>query len=250
MTAWYVSGKWQYTDDGFNGSIMTYFVNDFLLLPLPPPTGTARGDLQTSSMQWQGSTTDCGMYQFFMEQSGLPVPPKEVLCVSRDTFDLVLRQTLGFSVQYREFAPFEGRSIPRSIVASEGTVVRCRVQVQQVDQQTLDEAALTPPTETSLAQPGPNWISTSNGEGVVTRRITPMYPAKVQPSRAAGYVRLLVLISRNGDVMDAEPLLSPAPELTQAGIEAVKQWAYAPVIRHGEPVERIAEVNLKFAPKQ
>jgi hypothetical protein len=209
MTAWYVDGKWRYSDDGFDGSIMTYFVNDFLLNPLPPPTGTAHRDMETKVMQLRGKPLDCGMFQFFLGPIGLPPLPKEVLCVTRDSSDLALRQTQYFSIQYQQFEPILGRSIPRYIVASQGSVVRCRIRVQQVDQQGLDDVALTPPPDASLASPGANWLSLTTKENTPLHRVTPVWPPGVKD--IAGPVALHVLISRTGTIKDIELVYTPSP---------------------------------------
>ena len=134
MTTYYVDGKPKYTDDGFDGTIMTYFVDEFLLTPIPPPAGTAHRDLEIRSRQLRDVVMDCGMYQFFVRADRSPDGPKEVYCISRDTHDLVLRQTQNFSIIYRDLAPFLSKSIPRTITASAGTVVRCRIHVKQPDQ--------------------------------------------------------------------------------------------------------------------
>jgi TonB family protein len=247
MTAWYVDGKPVYTDDGFDGSIMSYLVDDFLLNPIPPPTGTARNDMQTKVMQMQGTTMDCGMFQFFVVPAGLPPSPKETYCVSRDTNDLVLRQTQYFGIRYREFAPFLGRSNPHYIVASQGTVVRCRIHVKQVDQQALDNAALKPPADASPVTPAPNWISTSAKEDTPLHKVAPSWPPGKSSTFAAGPVSLRILISRTGAVKDVELVYAPTAEFAEAAMDAVRQWTYAPILRKDKPVEAITTVFVNFA---
>jgi TonB-like protein len=245
MTAWHADEKsaWMYKDDGFDGTIMTYMVNDFLLNPLPPPMGTARKDLETKVFDFKGSTMDCGTFQFFIAPPGWPPLPKEALCVNRDTHDLVLRQTERFSIQYEQFAPFLGRSIPRYIVGTQGPVVRCRIRMESVDQTIPDDVAMTVPADASRAMPGPNWLSLAAKEAQPTHNAVPVWPSGV---KAAGPVMLLVLISRTGAVKDMEVQYTASPEFAQAGMDAVRKWRYAPVIRDGKPVETITTVNLSF----
>ncbi|MGI4831207.1 MAG: hypothetical protein ACRYFU_23915, partial [Janthinobacterium lividum] len=156
-TEYFNGGPPSYTDDGSEGSIMSYFVNDFLLFPLPPPMGTARKDLEASTRQLEDVVLDCASYQFYVNAPTYPANPKEALCVTRPAQDLVLTQTLVFSVRYQNFLPFLDRSIPRDISAYEGSVLRCRIHMQQVDQQALDDQALTPPTNASPVKPGVEW---------------------------------------------------------------------------------------------
>ncbi len=244
MTAWFVNGKWQYSDDGFDGSIMTYLANDFLITPLPSPGGMAGREMETKVMQLRDKTLDCGMYRFFVNPPGLPPTPKETLCVARDRSDLVLRQTQDFGIQYEQFSPFLGRSIPRYIVASQGAFVRCRIHIQQVDQQSLDDAALTPPADASPVTPGPDWLSLTPKENTPLHKVRPVWPAGIRD--IAGPVELRVLISRTGKIKDIEVVYAPAPEFAQAAMDAVKHWTYAPVLRMGKPVETMTTVFCGF----
>jgi hypothetical protein len=245
-TEYFNGGPPSYTDDGSEGSIMSYFANNFLLFPLPPPTGTARKDLEASTMQIEGSDLDCGMFQLYVSPPPFPSEPKEALCVSRPDLDLEFTQTLVFSVHYQSFAPFLGRSIPRDITAYEGSVVRCRIHMEQVDQQALDDEALAPPANGSLVKPGPEWRSTTPEEDSPKRLTLASGMAIPQGDHAAAYGEFLVLRSRTGAVIDVQPIYAPKPELAQTAADALKQWIFRPLVRQGEPVETISTVHLAF----
>jgi hypothetical protein len=245
MTAWYADARPVYTDDGFDGTIMSYMASDFLLTPLPPPLGIARQDMETSVTQQDGKTLDCGGYQLFVTPTGMPPAPKETYCVARGTHDLVLRETQYFSIQYDQFEPVLGRSIPRSIVATQGGVVRCRIHVEKVDEQALDDAALTPPADASPVSPAPERISLNPKERTPLKKVTPEWPAGVKAA-ATGPVSLRYVISRTGTVKDIEVGYAPSPEFAQAAVAAVKQWTYAPVLRRDKPVEVMTGIVLSF----
>jgi hypothetical protein len=245
MTAWHAGERPVYTDDGFDGTIMSYLASDFLLTPLPPPLGIARQDMETTVMQQDGKTLDCGMYELFVSPTGMPPAPKETYCVARGTHDLVLRQTQYFSVEYGQFEPVLGRSIPRTIVATQGGVVRCRIHVERVDEQALDDAAMTPPADASPVSPAPEWVSLNPKERTPLHKVTPDWPAGVKAS-AIGPVSLRYVISRTGTIKDVEVAYAPSPEFAQAAIAAVKQWTYAPVLRRDKPVEVMTSIVLSF----
>lgn len=245
MTAWHAGERPVYTDDGFDGTIMSYLASDFLLTPLPPPLGIARQDMETSVMEQQGKTLDCGMYELFVSPTGMPPAPKETYCVARGTHDLVLRQTQYFSIQYDQFEPVLGRSIPRSIVATQGGVVRCRIHVEKVDEQALDDAALTPPADASPVSPAPEWVSLNPKERTPLHKVTPEWPAGAKAS-AVGPVSLRYVISRTGTIKDVEVAYAPSPEFAQAAVDAVKQWTYAPILRRDKPVEVMTSIVLSF----
>jgi TonB family protein len=255
MTAWTAGERRVYTDDGFDGTIMTYLVNDFLLTPLPPPLGIARRDMDTSVIEQQGKTLDCGEYELYVNPTGMPPAPKETYCVARGTHDLVLRQTQYFSIQYEQFEPVLGRSVPRTIVATQivatqgagtqGAVVRCRIHVEQVDEQALDEAALTPPADVSPVSPAPERYSLNPKERTPLHKVTPVWPSGVKSS-VTGAVSLRFVISRAGTVKDVEVVFAPSPEFAQAAVDAVKQWTYAPIVRRDKPVEVMTSIVLSF----
>lgn len=247
MTEYRNGGPPSFTDDGYQGSIMSYFVNNFLLNPLPPPAGLARRNIETKTMQLGGPALDCGMYQFFVGPPGSPARPKEVLCVTRDGLELALAQTIVFSVRYKESAPFLGRSIPRYIYAAEGPVVRCRIHVQLVDEQKLEDQALVPPGGALSVEPGPVWRATSAAEDAPLQSPFPSSLRHAPGVRGDVPGEFLVLRSTTGQVMDVQPVYAPNREVQQAAVDALKQWTFSPLIRQGRAVETISTVHLNFA---
>ena len=239
MTTYYVRDQVLYTNSGFDGTIMTYFANEFLLDFLPPPQGIIGRKLETSSVGVGDATLNCGTFQFYLEPPRSPYPsaPKEMFCVSNATHDLVLRRTLAFTIEYKGFAPFLGRSIAREIVASEDGVVRCRIHIAQLDEAKLDDSALTPPPSASPLSPGPEWRSTSAAE---------LTPKRGATGTSGVPVTGLALISSTGTVKDYEPLYAPSPEIAARVAGAVKHWKYAPIVRQGEPVETILSIHVLF----
>ncbi|MCI0444352.1 energy transducer TonB, partial [bacterium] len=62
-----------------------------------------------------------------------------------------------------------------------------------------------------------------------------------------GTVKLNILVSENGKVLDVKVLESPHPVLEQAAIRLVKEWTYSPATKNGVPV-RVwfpAAINFK-----
>ena len=60
-----------------------------------------------------------------------------------------------------------------------------------------------------------------------------------------GAVVLNVEVSKEGTVENVTVLSGP-PQLTQAAIDAVKQWRYKPTLLNGAPVPVITEVRVTF----
>ena len=56
---------------------------------------------------------------------------------------------------------------------------------------------------------------------------------------------LAAVIGKDGSIQNLH-VLSGHPLLTQAALEAVKQWRYKPYILNGEPVEVDTQVTVNF----
>jgi hypothetical protein len=201
-------------------------------------------------MSLQGDVLDCGSFVFEIGPPEFPAPPRDGFCVSRDTGNLVLRQTENVSIRYRDFAPFLDKSIPRTISASKGSQVRFRIKIEHLDQSTLDDAAMTAPPDASPTSPEPNIWSTKPGETTPIHKPASklVAPPEVSASHASGPVVLYVLISRTGAVIDAEPIAAPTPAVGEFVTQFVRGWTYKPILRNGKPIEEIAHAFLNFNP--
>jgi TonB family protein len=110
------------------------------------------------------------------------------------------------------------------------------------DVQTSDAQASDAP-----APQATNRIEISNGvaQGLLIRKVNPIYPPLAREARIQGTVILKVLISNAGDVKNLQ-LVSGHPMLAPAAIEAVKQWKYQPYLLNGEPVNVATTVTVNF----
>lgn len=238
----------RYTDDGFSGSIMQYFVNLAVFHAAVPAQGILNRTVEPHAMALQGDVLDCGMFTFEIGPAAFPQPPKDNFCISRDTGNLVMRQTAGISIRFRDFQPFLDRSIPRMISASKGPQVRFRIKIEQLDQATLDDAAMTPPADASETSPEPNIWATQPGETTPLQTTKVAVPPDLKASHATGPVVLYVLISKTGTVTDVEPIIAASPELAAYAMQVARGYMYKPILRHGKPLEEIAHAwfNFKF----
>ena len=76
-------------------------------------------------------------------------------------------------------------------------------------------------------------------------RVDPQYPAIARSARVQGVVVLEVVVDVDGTVRSTR-VMSGHPLLTQAAIEAVRQWGFEPTYTNGEPVEVIGTVTVNF----
>jgi periplasmic protein TonB len=103
----------------------------------------------------------------------------------------------------------------------------------------------TPVAVPKVATPQRVRVSMGVTQGLLIRRVQPVYPALARQARIQGTVILQAQISKNGDIENLTSL-SGHPLLVPAAIEAVRQWKYKPYILNGEPVEVDTQVTVNF----
>jgi TonB family protein len=79
----------------------------------------------------------------------------------------------------------------------------------------------------------------------ILRQVRPRYPEDARKARIQGDVVLHAIIDTEGAVVELETV-SGDPLLTQAAIEAVKQWKYKPTLLNGQPVEVDTTITVHF----
>lgn len=79
----------------------------------------------------------------------------------------------------------------------------------------------------------------------LVHKVPPTYPEKAVAARLEGSVVLHVIIGTDGTIMQVEPV-SGDPALTEAALEAVKQWKYKPTLLNGSPVEVDTTITVDF----
>ncbi len=77
------------------------------------------------------------------------------------------------------------------------------------------------------------------------RRVEPVYPPLAVKVHLEGVVLLQATIDELGVVTDVRVLRGKAL-LTQAAVDAVKQWRYSPTILNGEPMPVVTTITVNF----
>jgi protein TonB len=84
-------------------------------------------------------------------------------------------------------------------------------------------------------------------EPVLLSKVDPKYPADAKSEKVSGEVKLEVTIDADGSVLAVKAVKDPDPRLTEAAIEAVKQWKYKPALtKAGKPIQVLATVSVNF----
>lgn len=82
---------------------------------------------------------------------------------------------------------------------------------------------------------------------VVRHRVEPVYPEAARKNKTEGIVILEATIDASGSVRDVRPL-KPLPDgLTEAAVDALKQWKFAPGTLGGRPVDVIFNITFSFS---
>ncbi|MEA2344383.1 MAG: bla regulator protein blaR1 [Thermoanaerobaculia bacterium] len=81
---------------------------------------------------------------------------------------------------------------------------------------------------------------------VAIHRVEPLYPDEARQAGISGIVILETLVDRNGVVKDVR-VLKPLPfGLSEAAVDAVRQWRFKPGTKNGEPVDVISNLTINF----
>lgn len=81
--------------------------------------------------------------------------------------------------------------------------------------------------------------------GKIVDRVFPTYPPIARQARIQGVVMLEVVVDVDG-LVSSTRVVSGHPMLTQAAIEAVRQWSFEPTYVNGEPVEVTSTIPVNF----
>jgi len=105
-----------------------------------------------------------------------------------------------------------------------------------------------PPKEVIIHPPAGSRIRIGGAVAAakITTKVSPVYPPLARQTRISGTVRLHVIISKEGSVLQLE-VLSGHPLLVQSALDAVRQWKYQPTLLNGQPVEVDTTIDVIYA---
>lgn len=88
-------------------------------------------------------------------------------------------------------------------------------------------------------------VSQGVSQGLLIHKVQPTYPPLARQARIQGTVVLEAVIGKDGAITGLH-VVSGHPMLTNAALEAVKEWKYKPYYLNGEPVEVSTTINVNF----
>lgn len=140
----------------------------------------------------------------------------------------------GFTDLLREFTVTAGSNIERGLV-------------MQLDRR---EESQTAGADTArLSQPfAPDRIQVKGdvAQANLIRKVQPVYPAPAKLAHVQGAVVLKMVILKDGTPGEITVASSPSNDLSQASLEAVRQWRYRPTLLNGAPIQVLTDVLVNF----
>jgi TonB family protein len=96
----------------------------------------------------------------------------------------------------------------------------------------------------------PRKITVSSGvlESRAVKKVQPLYPPEAKAARVSGEVKIRVLISELGNVIEAEAVEGP-DLLRESALAAARLWVFMPIELSGTPVKVEGRLIFKFAPR-
>ncbi len=109
--------------------------------------------------------------------------------------------------------------------------------------QIVSSAPVTVPAAAAPAQR----LRVSQGitQGLLLKRVQPVYPHQALQMRISGAVQLLAVIDKEGFISNLK-VLSGDPILARAALDAVSHWRYKPYTLDGEPVDIETQLTVNF----
>jgi TonB family protein len=97
-----------------------------------------------------------------------------------------------------------------------------------------------------LKAPGAYRVGGDVKPPVVIRKANPFYPDSARRNNVMGIVILEVLVGKDGRVKETAVRKGLPEGLSQAAIDAVRQWEFKPGTLNGEPVDVIFNLTINF----
>lgn len=148
-----------------------------------------------------------------------------------------------------------GSAVSRDLAGATTVATHPGNEIQPLSANVNGSQVSVPNTETSTSkesmtgQPKPTAekvrIVPGGAQGLVIRRVAPLYPTSARQAHIEGTVVLQALIGTDGSVLNVR-VTSGHPMLIQAAVAAVKQWHFNPSYEDGQPVESDTQINVNF----
>jgi len=80
----------------------------------------------------------------------------------------------------------------------------------------------------------------------VIEKVNPKYPEEARKAKIMGHVIVETVINEKGTVDDIKVVESPDERLSEAAVEAIRQWTFEPALCDGRPVGVYYNLTINF----
>jgi len=88
-------------------------------------------------------------------------------------------------------------------------------------------------------------VSQGVSQGLLIKKVPPLYPPQALQMRIQGAVQLMAVISKTGNITNLK-VQSGDAVLVKAAMDSVKQWKYKPYLLDGQPVDIQTQITVNF----
>jgi TonB family protein len=177
--------------------------------------------------------------------TGLPANPGLSYCMA-DDFPALRVNGIGYrslEVLHNRIEKFQGHFIAGDLQFQRGGKTVLTAHLEKIEHfDPVHEDDFAPSADAKLVPRKVN-ISAGVAQGMLVKKVSPQYPVD---AKLSGTVVLQALIGKDGHIADLK-VVSGAPELRRAALDAVQTWVYRPYLLNGEPVEVNTSINVVFA---
>ena len=144
------------------------------------------------------------------------------------------RSFIAFRKAWLEIKP--SQTLQQNVILSVGSIAE-RVTVTAAGQ----PRPPLPPGTPQRIRVGGNVIAAN-----LISQVKPIYPQTAREAGVEGTVHLQGIIGADGTLIALRALSSNDADLTNAALEAVRQWRYRPTLLNNEPVEVLTDIDVEF----
>ncbi len=171
---------------------------------------------------------------------------------------------LGVEMTFLSPVQYQGRTLPTDVEVHRSGKVLLRAHLDEIEMLTAQEASGIK----ALAQPAPSSGASGNtnpqfsdlsssknmppvevpsdvANGLLLKKVDPIYPGNIQGTAKAGVVVIRVVVGKLGTI-ESLHVLSGDRILYAAALNAVKQWQYKPYLQNGVPVAFQTTISINF----
>jgi protein TonB len=193
------------------------------ITPEPPASNQHDLEISASPSHSDGEDDEAGdvrVQELPMSRDAKPVPPKPApLMVKPDTVAPKAKSTKAAPPPV-QIAAVNGPGLPLSNL-------------------TGSSPALPTLAPSSLR------VSQGVSQGLILRKVPPVYPPMALQLHKQGAVELLVTVTKQGTISNVK-VVSGDALLVKAAVDAVRQWKYRPYLLNGEPVDIQTQITINF----